>query len=41
MNMSKAKYLDKGGKRKSARAISKNLGNSFRGFGGLLDKLLP
>lgn len=41
MNMSKAKYLNKDGKRKSARAISKNLGNSFRGFGGLIDKLLP
>lgn len=41
MNMMQAKYLDRGGKRKSAREISKNVGKSFRGFGGLINSLLP
>lgn len=41
IHMMQAKYLDKGGKRKSAREISKNVGKSFRGFGGLINSILP
>jgi hypothetical protein len=42
IHFSKAKYLKGGGKGfKSSAAISKNLGKSFRGFGGFLDSVLP
>ena len=42
IHFSKAKYLKGGGKGfKSSAAISKNVGKSFRGFGGFLDSILP
>jgi hypothetical protein len=41
LNLNKAKYLKSSGERKSARAISKNVGKTFTGFGNFLDSILP
>jgi hypothetical protein len=40
-NFAKAKYLNPGGKWKSSREISKNVGKPFRGLGSWLDGILP
>ena len=41
IHFTKAKYLKRGGERKSSAAIGRNLGKSFRGFGSFLDSILP
>lgn len=41
IHFTKAKYLKNNGSRKSSKAISRNLGKSFRGFGSFLDSILP